>query len=289
MMRSAWESAAKRGWQEGARYALDAGRRSLVGYSGLHEGRAVGSGIDFMEHRPYEPGDDLRHVDWAAYARTDRLHVRVYRQEVSPHLDLLIDGSRSMDLPDSQKAAAAIGLASTLCASAIGAGFTCSAWLLGDPPHLLPGADPTRWPIESFEGARPPGEILSHGALKLRPLSIRVLISDLLWDGDPALTIAPLAHRGAAAWVLQVLAGVDVDPPSYGAARLIDSESSGWREMFIDAPMRRRYTQALGRHHDLWHAASIRHQAVHRRFVAESFLRDWDLTPLLEAAALKPV
>ena len=43
------------------------------------------------------PGDDLRHVDWAAYARSDSLNIRLYREEVAPRLDLLIDVANNID------------------------------------------------------------------------------------------------------------------------------------------------------------------------------------------------
>ena len=67
-----------------------------------------------MDHREYQPGDDLRRLDWAAYARSDKMIVKLYRQEVCPHLDVVIDGSRSMALEGTQKLRAGVALAAAL-------------------------------------------------------------------------------------------------------------------------------------------------------------------------------
>ena len=99
------------GQQAGAQYALAAPRRSPQGTSGSQLGRLAGESMEFMDHREYQPGDDLRRLDWAAYARSDKMIVKLFRQEVCPHFDVVIDGSRSMDLPGSQKSQATAVLA----------------------------------------------------------------------------------------------------------------------------------------------------------------------------------
>ncbi len=65
--------------------------------SGLHRARHRGVSTDFAEHRAYVPGDDVRHVDWRVYARTDRLYVKVFEAETNADLVLALDVSRSMD------------------------------------------------------------------------------------------------------------------------------------------------------------------------------------------------
>ena len=86
------------GERAGGRYALRLPRRLPVGVAGGHQGARAGSSLEFREHREYEPGDDLRHIDWNAYARSDQLVVKLYHEEVTPHLDIVLDGSRSMAL-----------------------------------------------------------------------------------------------------------------------------------------------------------------------------------------------
>jgi uncharacterized protein (DUF58 family) len=65
--------------------------------SGLHRSPHHGFSAEFSEHRPYTPGDDLRHLDWVALARTDRFFVKRYEQETNLRAHVLLDVSGSMD------------------------------------------------------------------------------------------------------------------------------------------------------------------------------------------------
>ncbi len=64
--------------------------------SGLHRARLHGSSVEFAEHKEYSPGDELRHVDWRAYAKLDRYYVKQYEQESQLTVYLALDGSGSM-------------------------------------------------------------------------------------------------------------------------------------------------------------------------------------------------
>ena len=63
---------------------------------GAQDGVGAGSSIDFQDHSPYLPGDDPRYIDWRAYARTGHYIMKLYREEVSPLLDLVLDVSPSL-------------------------------------------------------------------------------------------------------------------------------------------------------------------------------------------------
>lgn len=65
--------------------------------AGLHRSARKGMSIDFAEHRQYQPGDDLRRIDWRAYARTDRLYVKEYEADTNAGLIVALDVSGSMD------------------------------------------------------------------------------------------------------------------------------------------------------------------------------------------------
>ncbi|QDU72867.1 DUF58 domain-containing protein [Mucisphaera calidilacus] len=64
--------------------------------AGLHRSPLRGLSLEFAEHRPYAPGDDLRHLDWKAYGKTDRLYLKRHHQETNVDLMLLVDTSGSM-------------------------------------------------------------------------------------------------------------------------------------------------------------------------------------------------
>src|SRR6201982_2234570 len=64
--------------------------------AGLHRSPDFGFSQEFAEYRAYVPGDDLRHVDWNLFARTERCYLKRYRGETNSQLVLLLDASRSM-------------------------------------------------------------------------------------------------------------------------------------------------------------------------------------------------
>lgn len=68
---------------------------------GAHRSPFTGTGAEFQQMRPYLPGDDLKHLDWKHYARTDRLFTRVHRETTEWPVMIAIDTSRSMAFADS--------------------------------------------------------------------------------------------------------------------------------------------------------------------------------------------
>ncbi len=71
-------------------------KRSVGGISGLHLSRIRGRGIDFEEFRPYQPGDDIRTIDWRVTARTGKPYTKVFREERERPVLIAIDQSNSM-------------------------------------------------------------------------------------------------------------------------------------------------------------------------------------------------
>src|SRR5581483_4950341 len=78
--------------------ALDLIAKTVVeGFiSGLHRSPDFGFSQEFAEYRAYTPGDDLRHVDWNVYARTEKAYLKRYRGETNTTLMVLLDASASM-------------------------------------------------------------------------------------------------------------------------------------------------------------------------------------------------
>ena len=75
----------------GSAFRLALPREAMRGLGGARAGAAAGSSLDFLDFREYHPGDDLRRLDWSVYARTDREVVKLYREEVFPRLDVVLD------------------------------------------------------------------------------------------------------------------------------------------------------------------------------------------------------
>jgi len=73
-------------------------RSAVEGFiSGLHRSPHHGFSVEFSEHRPYVPGDELRHLDWVTYAKTDRFYIKQYEQETNLRCWILLDCSGSMN------------------------------------------------------------------------------------------------------------------------------------------------------------------------------------------------
>ncbi len=65
--------------------------------SGLHTSPYKGFSVEFSEHRQYTPGDEIRHIDWKAYAKFDRYYIKEYEEETNLRCYLLVDASASMN------------------------------------------------------------------------------------------------------------------------------------------------------------------------------------------------
>src|SRR6185295_11299506 len=64
--------------------------------SGQHRSPYHGLAVEFATHREYSPGDDLRHIDWKVWSRSDRLYIKEYEEETNLKCTILLDASRSM-------------------------------------------------------------------------------------------------------------------------------------------------------------------------------------------------
>jgi uncharacterized protein (DUF58 family) len=64
--------------------------------AGVHRSQRRGTSIEFSEHKLYTPGDDVRHIDWRAFAKTDRFHIKQFEDETNLTLELVVDHSGSM-------------------------------------------------------------------------------------------------------------------------------------------------------------------------------------------------
>ena len=71
--------------------------------TGMHRSPMHGFSVEFAEHRPYNTGEPIRHIDWKLYARTDKLFVKTYEEETNLRCHLIIDNSSSMYFPIREK------------------------------------------------------------------------------------------------------------------------------------------------------------------------------------------
>lgn len=254
------------------------------GTAGDHLGPGVGASLEFEDRRGYSPGDDLRHVDWRALARTDQLMVRVHREEVQPRLDVLVDASRSMAV-EPEKAQAAVDLAALLAGAGQAAGFRVRLLGLGGQARRLELDELFAEGLAFLETA-PLGAALHAARPSLAPGSLRFCLSDFLSEEPPGL--ASLAGGGGVALV-QLLGPWEADPSLGGQAKLVDAESRQGQDLSLDPGLVASYKRRLGRLVDGLVDESRRLGMRFCQVVAGDELDDVARNQLLPAGLLEPV
>lgn len=281
----------REGQDAGLMYRIASPKRVQRGTVGSHLGNRSGCSLEFMDHREYVAGDDLRRIDWNAYARSDKLTINLYRDEVMPHVDIIIDCSRSMDLENSQKARATLGLAALFSQAAMNSNFTFTTWSVREICQQIPNGRelPIAWDGIEFESEVSCEEAFKRGLPKLSAKGIRIFISDLLWLGEPHSTLSILSAGASSVFVVQVLAREDAEPPECGNVRLCDSETGLQKDIFIDATAQAKYKQNLAMHQQNWSRGAKQVGAIMTTFIADDVVAGWKLDELVISEVLEIV
>ena len=218
-------------------------RAPLRGRAGERLGAGTGASLEFEDYRPYGPGDDLRHVDWAAYARTELLAVRLYREEVSPRVDVVIDNSRSMAVTlDKQRAHGEVsGLIACACASTVADTRIITASGAESRPLHVPED------LERVFACDARVSALEGGHLPFRRGSVRIVVSDFLFPHDADALVGRLARDCAWLAIVQLVAAEEAEPMPEGGRRLVDVEGGGELDLVIDEAAVRDYRARFGR------------------------------------------
>jgi uncharacterized protein (DUF58 family) len=236
---------------------LEALRRRLQitvqsGASGERAARRRGGSAEFQEHRPYAPGDDLRRVDWSAFARTGEPVLKLFRAEEDSVLRLLVDASASLGFGTPQKlevarrVAAAIGylglangqrvqvlVARERSGQNAGRGLErvsvprrgrdSLAALLRDLSEPLPSgqADLARALDATLQQAARPG--------------LLVVLSDFFDPGPVTRALTRMCGAGHQVALVQVFAREELEPNYDGDFSLVDAETEAAVELSMDA------------------------------------------------------
>jgi uncharacterized protein (DUF58 family) len=236
-----------------------AGRRVPAGASaGQWRSRTSGSSVEFADYRNYAPGDEFRRIDWNAYARLERLFVRLYRAEEDLSLTLVVDASASMVWgKPTTKARVAAQLAGALAFVALQSGdrvdlATCRDMQLAERLSGLRGqaAAFSAWRLlEALQcsGATNLNAGLSACARSMHGAGMTVVISDLFSPGGYQQGIHALLGRRQDILLIQVLAPDEIEPSAdlVGEWRLVDTEPVAPVEATITPGTLRAYRRLL--------------------------------------------
>jgi uncharacterized protein (DUF58 family) len=257
------------------------------GRTGNLLGRGAGSSLEFQEYREYLPGDDVRHLDWAAYARSDALMVRLYREEISPQVEVLLDASRSMTTnPTKSQTARQLAAAFVLWSSQLGGGGGVSVLDDANIPVRLTVGDLERLGAIPFDGRSSPAESVHR--LTLRRQAVRVLISDFLFDADPEPLIRKCAAGAGALWVLQLLSRWESSPTELGGRRLSDVETGAEADVVLNPAAIAAYSQRLKSLQETLRESCRRVRAVFLVLISDDGLRELCRRDLCAARLLEP-
>jgi uncharacterized protein (DUF58 family) len=261
------------------------------GQAGEFTGGGTGSSMDFQDHRAYSPGDDPRHINWQAYARTGSYTMKLFREEVRPVVDLILDASESMFF-DETKAARVAEIFYLIAESAQAAGASLALHAVrGDASLAL---DPAtlrthRWletarALPATDAAQAPD--LSR--LPLRANAIRIFLSDLLFTGDPEPILRLLGQRHGSVVIFSPFLETEARPAWSGNYEFIDPEKNSRHPHRIEPATLRRYQDAYINHFTLWKQHARRQQAAFARIPAEEDLATVLFREAVLAGALEP-
>jgi hypothetical protein len=159
-----------------------------------------------------------------------------------------------MSLENTAKAVAVGQLAALLATAAANAQCTQAVWLSGDGFRRLANDSltPSTWDGLELSSPRTPEQAFDIQPPRFRRLGIRVFLSDLLWPGEPVRLLRRLRKGAAALFVIQLLANADATPPEHGNIRLVDSETGGETEIYIDSTVAKQYAANLAQLQQSW-------------------------------------
>lgn len=230
-------------------------QKSFPGLVGGHNAsHFAGSGQEFLDHRHFHHGDDLRAINWRAYLRLDKLFLKMFQIEPRVPVRVLLDCSQSMATGLVPKFEFARKLTAALCyvglvrldsiclqpfGETLGDAFVCG----GGRHRFMPAVN---FLTNLQAGGRTDYLKIARDFIAKYPQrGLLIIISDFLDDADPERPLQFLSDFGHELQLMHVYSPEDREPPWEGQLDLTDAESGQTLEITFDADARRNYTAAF--------------------------------------------
>jgi uncharacterized protein (DUF58 family) len=257
--------------------------RARSGQGGEHLARRRGGSAEFQEHRPYAAGDDLRRIDWAAYARSGEPVLKIYRAEEDVVARLLCDTSASLGMGDPPKIelcrriAAAIGYMALASSERTQLLLTAGGATRDHTPSRGRGGLPAL--LRDLDGIALGGTTdLARGVesivRKSRRPGLLVVLSDFFDPGPVLSALTRALQVGHDVVLVQVLAPEEIDPPHEGDWTLEDVETGELVELTLDASALEAYALRFAGLCEELRAWARRHAATYVRTRTDERLED---------------
>ena len=261
-------------------------------FSGLVGGHNVswfsGPGQEFLDHRTFYPGDDLRAVNWRAYMRFEKLFLKMFQVEPRVPVRLLLDVSASMLAGNGVGEATKFDYARRLAAALVYVGLVRLDSILLQPfsaglldPFLSSGGRHRFQPAENYLRALRAGGKTNYFETARRYLDaypqrgLTVIISDFLDDLDCFRPLQYIADFGHELLLIQLWGEEDRSPSGDGEIELVDAESGAHVRITHDREARSSYTASFDEHSEQLKNLALRNRGRYTGLPT--------LTPLAEA------
>jgi uncharacterized protein (DUF58 family) len=210
--------------------------------NGLHKSPQHGQSVEFAEHKEYAPGDEIRHIDWKAYARFDKYYVKRFEQETNLRAWMVVDASGSMGYRSAERGLTKLDYASALAGTlayllvrqqdAAGVAVFAGSVTRAVPPRAE--AAHVGAVLEALEAARPGGETRVAAAL------------DFLLERAEVKLVGDLRRRRHDVTVFHVLDPAELEFPFDDPTLFLSMEDARSVEA-RGRDVRRGYLEVVGR------------------------------------------
>jgi len=230
-------------------------RKSFPGLVGGHNrSRFPGPGQEFLDHRHFHHGDDLRAVNWRAYLRLEKLFLKMFQVEPRVPVRLMLDISQSMATGGVAKFDYARRLAAALCYIGLVRLDTITVFpftdRLGDPFLCCGGRHRLAPTVDYLTALAPSGrtsymQVVRQFVSANSQRGLLIILSDFLDEEDCARPLQFLADYGHELLLIHLWAEEDRTPPWDGDLELIDAETGAKLEIAFGPDARTAYTEAF--------------------------------------------
>jgi len=223
-------------------------------YRGEHKSWKSGEGLEFLDYRTYQPGDDVRYVDWSVYGRFNKFFVKLFHAEENQTVHVLLDVSRSMNVGRPSKILSAKRIAAAVSYICLSNFDRVTITAFAD--RLLASQPPVRGKRKyaellrflhrlSSEARTNVNECLAEYAATSHYPGILLILSDLFDPQGCEEGLKALAHRHFDVYLIQVLTHEELFWSHTGPLVLQDVETRDTKVTFVDKSLAERYRQRV--------------------------------------------
>jgi uncharacterized protein (DUF58 family) len=271
-------------------------QKSFPGLVGGHNpSRFTGPGLEFLDHRHFHHGDDLRAVNWRAYLRLEKLFLKMFQTEPRIPVRLLLDASASMTTGAIPKFEYARKLAAALCYVGLVrletvaiqpfAGRLADSFVSGGGRHRFAPA------VDYLSRVKPGGQTnyfqtAREFLTRYLQRGLLIIISDFLDEAGCEKPLQYLADFGHELLLIHLWADEDRTPPWTGELELIDAESGASLQLQFDSDAAGEYTTAFDTHADTLRSLALRNNGRYTGLSTSMSLEEAIFGPLAHARGI---